>query len=85
LSDLAWRVMRLPLGRALSLATVGLLPARLRERLGLPWSWTQDLELRALGAAARSATPVMPEWLRNVGPGYVRSRSQEIARGELGG
>jgi uncharacterized protein (DUF2236 family) len=84
LSDLAWRVMRLPLGRALSLATVGLLPARLRGRLGLPWSWTQELELRALGAVARSATPVMPEWLRNVGPDYLRSRSQEIARGELG-
>jgi uncharacterized protein (DUF2236 family) len=85
LSDAAWRVVRLPLGRVLSLATVGMLPARLRERLDLRWSWTQELELRALGAVARSATPMMPEWLRNVGPGYLRSRKQEIERGELGG
>jgi uncharacterized protein (DUF2236 family) len=85
LSETAWRVVRLPLGRVLSLATVGMLPARLRERLGLPWSWSHELELRTLGALARSATPVMPEWLRNVGPGYLRSRRREIAGGDLGG
>jgi uncharacterized protein (DUF2236 family) len=83
LTDATWKVARLPMGRLLSLATIGLLPARLRERFGVSWSRAQDLELRALGAASRSATPVMPRSLRNTGPGYLRWRREALTRGDV--
>jgi uncharacterized protein (DUF2236 family) len=80
----AWRLLWLPLGRAVALATVGLLPARLRERLGLGWTPAHELELRALALATRTATPVMPRSMCAVGPDYLRWRRPAIARGELG-
>jgi uncharacterized protein (DUF2236 family) len=78
-----WQLGWLPFGRLFSLATIGLLPKVLRERCGLRWSRAQELELRALAAAARSATPVMRGGLGNVGPAYLRWRHEQIARGEL--
>jgi uncharacterized protein (DUF2236 family) len=83
LNDVTWRVARLPMARLLTLATVGLVPARLRQRFGVGWSRAQELELRALGAASRSATPLMPEWLRNTGPGYLRWRREALERGDV--
>jgi uncharacterized protein (DUF2236 family) len=78
-----WRLTWLPFGRLFSLATVGLLPTVLRERCDLRWTRSQGLELRALGKAVRSATPLMRGGLGNVGPGYLRWRRDQIARGEL--
>jgi uncharacterized protein (DUF2236 family) len=78
-----WAVLRPPLGHASMLATVGLLPPVLRRRFGIRWTRANDLELRALGAALRAMTPLMPSWLRNTGPGYLRWREQAIARGEV--
>jgi len=80
LNDRAWAALRLPLARVLELATVGLLPPTLRERLGLRWSRTQEAELRALGAASRATTPVLPKRLRHMGPSYMRWRANEIER-----
>jgi uncharacterized protein (DUF2236 family) len=82
LTDVAWRVARLPMARLLSLATVGLLPPRLRERFGVRWSRAQEVELATLGAAARSATPLMPRPLRNTGPGYLRLRRGALERSD---
>jgi uncharacterized protein (DUF2236 family) len=83
LSEPSWRVARIPIVRLISLATVGLLPSLLRERFGLRWTGRQELVLRALAKASRSATPVMPDRLRNVGPDYLRRRQEEIARSYL--
>jgi uncharacterized protein (DUF2236 family) len=83
LSDRVWRVARVPFARVFTLATVGLLPPLLRERLGVRWTRTQQLELRALGRAARAATPLMPRSLRNTGPTYMRLRREAIARGDV--
>jgi uncharacterized protein (DUF2236 family) len=69
--------------RFAGLATVGLLPPELRARFDLELSRSQRLELRALGAAARSTTPLLPRALRNVAPGYLRWRREPIARGEV--
>ena len=44
----------------------------LRERFGVRWTRAQQTELRALGAASRALTPVLPARLRNVGPEYLR-------------
>jgi uncharacterized protein (DUF2236 family) len=83
LTDVTWRLARVPMARLMSLGTVGLLPSRLRERFGVRWTRAQELELRALGAAARSATPLMPEALRNTGPGYLRWRHEALERGDV--
>jgi uncharacterized protein (DUF2236 family) len=72
----AWRLGTLPGAHALRLATVGLLPLVLRERFGLGWTPAQELELRALGAASRAATLVMPPQLRAFGPSYLRWRQR---------
>jgi uncharacterized protein (DUF2236 family) len=82
LNDSAWRMLRVAPGRLFSLATIGLLPPLLRERLGLSWTRRQELQLRALGAVSRAATPLMPARLRNAGPAYLRWRRETLARGE---
>lgn len=84
LAELAWRVIRLPARQALYLCSVGLLPPALRARLGISWSRRQELEFRALGAASRSLTPLMPEGLKVSGPAQLRWRRRAIARGPLG-
>lgn len=78
-----WRIARFPAARATSLATVGLLPATLRERFGVGFTRTQARELRLLAAAARAATPLLPRSLRNTGPAYLRWRRQALARGDV--
>ena len=75
----AWLVARIPLARSLGLASVGMLGAGLRARLGLSWSAASELQLRALGTALRAATPLMPAWLANTGPGYLRWRAPALA------
>jgi uncharacterized protein (DUF2236 family) len=70
----AWRLGGFPAGRLLRLTTIGLLPPLLRERFGLRWTIAQELELLALGAATRAATPLMPSSLRAFGPSYLRWR-----------
>jgi uncharacterized protein (DUF2236 family) len=84
LGDRTWKLLGAPAARAQTLATVGLLPPLLRERCGLTWTRAQELELRALGAAMRSATPVMPRSLRAMGPGYLKWRKRQIAGGMFG-
>lgn len=79
----AWSVARPQLGRVVGLATVGLLAPLLRSRFALRWTRANELELRALGAALHATTPLMPAWLRNTGPGYLRWRTKEIARGDV--
>jgi uncharacterized protein (DUF2236 family) len=75
----AWSLGRIPLGRAMRLATSGLLPASLRERLQLRLSPAEELELLALSLASRSATPLMPHTLRAFAPAYLRLRRLEAA------
>jgi uncharacterized protein (DUF2236 family) len=83
LNPTVWRIASRPSTRLTHLATVGLLPARLRERLTLPWTEAQALEFRAAGAAARATTPLLPPALKNFGPAYLRWRRREIARGDV--
>jgi uncharacterized protein (DUF2236 family) len=83
LRDPLWALARLPLGHVLELATIGLLAPQLRRRFGLRWSPARELQLRALGAALRASTPVMPSELKNTGAGYLRYRSGAITRREV--
>lgn len=79
-----WPLLRLPPARAMRVATRGLLPPGLRERLGVGWSRLDAIELRTLGASARAAGPFLPERLRITGPGYLRWRAEAISNGPLG-
>jgi uncharacterized protein (DUF2236 family) len=83
-SSALWPVIRVPARRALWLGGVGLLGPALRERLEIRWSRLDEAQFRALGAASRSLTPVMPEGFRVTGPGQLRYRERAIAGGPLG-
>lgn len=81
----AWSVARIPASRIVSLATVDLLPRRLQRKLGLSLSTRQRLELEAVARASRAATPLLPAWMKVSGPGYLKWRERQIARGAFGG
>ena len=83
LRERAWQVIRLPIAQLGSLSTVGLLPARLRDRLGLRWNRREELELRALAAVSRAATPLVPGALRCFGVSYLRWRRKAAGRGDV--
>ncbi len=78
-----WAAVRPAIGHVLGLASVGLLAATLRRRFGVRWTPADEVQLRVLGAALRSATPLMPSWLSNTGPRYLRWRHDAIARGDV--
>ena len=82
--ELIWRAATLPAARALWLGGVGLMPARLRRRLGIGWSVIDEAAFRGLGILSRRLDPVLPETLRVSGPGHLRWRSAEISAGVLG-
>jgi uncharacterized protein (DUF2236 family) len=74
-----WAALRPPIARVIGLATIGLLPPALRRRFDVELTRAQELQLRALAASLRAATPLMPSWLRNTGPGYLRWRREALA------
>lgn len=78
LTDGAWKIARVPAARVTGLATVGLLPPVLRDRLGLHWSAADEIQLKVLGRLARATTPVLPGGLREMGPGYLRWRGADL-------
>ncbi len=84
LAEIAWKAVRVPAHRALYVCSVGLLPQDLRARLGIGWSRREELEFRAIGAASRSLTPLMPRALKVSGPAQLRWRRRAIAGGPLG-
>ncbi len=84
LPDGAWRIARIPAMHQTSLITGGLLSPLLRDRFGIHWTRAKEAQLRALAAASRAATPLLPRSLRNFGPSYLRWRREEIARGDAG-
>ncbi len=82
--DALWRALRLPASRALALGGLGLMPPRLRERLGIPFTRRDRLAFDALGRVSRGLTPVMPRGLQVMGPAQLRIRRRAIAAGPLG-
>jgi uncharacterized protein (DUF2236 family) len=78
-----WRFLRLPAARASELATIALLPALLRSRFGLRLGRREARELRAFARLSRAATPLMPESMLRMGPGYLRARRKAIADGDF--
>jgi uncharacterized protein (DUF2236 family) len=77
-----WHLARMPAVESMRLATYGLLPPVLRERFGVRWSARDERRMRAMGAAMRAATPLMPGALRRSGPDYLRYRRRVAMRSE---
>lgn len=75
-----WSLATRPVGHVLRLGTVGVLPPAVRTRLGLAWSRTDELEMRGLGAALRTADPLVPARLRVLGPTYLRVQRRRHRR-----
>ncbi len=80
----AWRLASVPPQRALWLGGIGLMPADLRERLGIPWSERDKRAFQRLGRISRGLEPVLPQRLKVMGPMNLRLRRKAIARGPLG-
>jgi uncharacterized protein (DUF2236 family) len=81
--DWIWRAVRWPSTRAGSLATLGMLPPTLRDRLGVEWSDAEERRFRALAAISRRARPLMLPQARSFGPHYLRWRGDAIAKESL--
>lgn len=64
LPDRVWRPVASLAGRRAYLITVGTLPVRLRERLGLPWTDEEQRRLRRHARVIRTVMAVVPPPLR---------------------
>jgi len=78
-----WRLLRAPMGYQVRVATIGLMPDRLRRRLELPFSPRERRAYKGMAAASRAAGPLVRGPLREFGPNYVRWRRQALARGDV--
>ncbi len=78
-----WRLLRAPMGYQVRVATVGLMPDRLRRRLDLPFSSPERRAYKGMAAVSRAAGPLVRGPLREFGPNYVRWRRQALARGDV--
>lgn len=77
-----WRVAALVPGRVQYFVTVGTLPPRAREILGLPWTPRDERRLRLLGRAVALTMAVLPERLRYFPIAY-RARQADRAQRAL--
>jgi uncharacterized protein (DUF2236 family) len=68
-----------PLLEAMNLATVGMLPARLRDELGLGWGPNRERLLAASRLMLRSALPLLPRLLREFPPARSADRRVRLA------
>jgi uncharacterized protein (DUF2236 family) len=55
---------RRPAMAAINLCVLGLLPKRVRELYGLPWTVAHDLALSSLAASMRATRPLVPRTIR---------------------
>lgn len=72
--ETVWRLVRWPSAKAGALATLGMLPAVLRVRLGVEWNASSERRFRMLARVARASRPLMPPQARSFGPSYLRFR-----------
>ncbi|HEX6357558.1 oxygenase MpaB family protein [Actinophytocola sp.] len=75
-----WRIaMNVP-GRVQHFVTVGTLPAKAREILGLKWTDTDERRLRLLGSVVGRVVPLLPERVRYFPIAYEARRVQRAQR-----
>src|SRR4051794_10156021 len=72
-------VVARPLVEAMNLATAGMLPARLREELGLAWGPNRERLVAASRVMLRGALPLLPRLLREFPPARSADRRVRLA------
>jgi uncharacterized protein (DUF2236 family) len=77
-----WRAAMAVPGRLQHFVTVGTLPPKAREKLGLPWTARDERRLRMLGRAVATVVPLLPERMRYFPIAY-EARKAERARQAL--
>ena len=78
-----WQRLSRPLGKQTRITTVGMLPPRLRAKLGLELTPGEERVFRSLAAASRASTPLIRGPLAEIGPHYVRWRRKQLKRGDV--
>jgi uncharacterized protein (DUF2236 family) len=68
-----------PLVEAINLATTGMLPARLRDELGLPWGPARERLLAAQRMMLRRLVPALPALVRQFPPARLAERRLRAA------
>jgi uncharacterized protein (DUF2236 family) len=71
-----WRAATAAPGRLQHFVTVGTLPPRAREKLGLTWTSRDERALRALGRVVALVVPLLPERLRYLPIAYEARRAE---------
>jgi uncharacterized protein (DUF2236 family) len=75
-----WRAVTFLPGRMQHFVTVGTTPPAARRKLGLEWSATDELALRALGRVVAHTVPLLPERLRYFPIAYEARRTERARR-----
>lgn len=73
-----WDLAMIPVTNLAMLVTAGMLPPSARTLLGLDWSLKHQLAFNAYVKATRALTPIMPSFLLNSGPLYIKMRRASI-------
>ena len=68
-----------PVAEAINLATIGLLPGQLRDKLGLPWGPGREALLAASTTLIRRALPLLPRLIRDLPPARSAHRRAKVA------
>jgi uncharacterized protein (DUF2236 family) len=80
-----WRVVRRPLAAQQRVLTLGMLGPKLRAKLNLPWTRTEDAAFRAQAGLSRASTPLIRGTLAELGPKYIEWRRKQLERGDVAG
>jgi uncharacterized protein (DUF2236 family) len=81
-----WRAAMAAPGRLQHFVTIGTLPPKAREKLGLAWTTRDERRLRTLGKAVATIVPLLPERLRYFPIAYEArkaNRAQQALRRAL--
>lgn len=76
-----WRALTFLPGQVQHFVTVGTTPEPARRKLGLEWTATDELALRALGRLVAHTVPLLPERLRYFPIAYEARRVERARRG----
>jgi uncharacterized protein (DUF2236 family) len=78
-----WQALRRPAAAQNRLNTLGMLGPRVREKLDLRWTRSDERAFRALAAMSRASRPLIRGPLAEFGPRYVGWRAKQLERGDV--
>lgn len=73
-----WNASMIPVSNFALFITTGMLPPNARKLLGLKWSRAHQFAFDNFAKATRKTTPIIPKFLLNSGPLYIKLRRAAI-------